>query len=424
MIDFLILYEHKLRELDNACLLKYLLTRKGYRVKIACAYNTELPGVVQPFYFQRVRTVLVPWLYGDGEVKKLSRLFRDAQVKVVNLQYEQILAHKWIAAGYHFPKGLAKDAYHVCWGDVTARRLRELGIPQENLLQVGSMALDYDRPELRGLYLSRQTLAQAHGLDENRKWLLFISSFSLNNMTEAELDELRERTQVDNRPFMRVMMRSKETICRWLLEFADTHPDYEVIYRAHPGERQDPMLLQQEKAHKNFHVINAYSVGQWIFACDYINNWISTSVADAVCLGKAAALLRPEPVAHDDDSELFDGAVPLTNYRDFAAFNEGHSGAGNLDLRRFYDLPDTMATQRLVEALEACSAKPGHTYHLKNTEGIRWLRSLLAYSCYASGLAARLTGNATLRQIRKETNGLRREIREKERRIRETLGDS
>ena len=33
-VDFLMIYEHKVRELENLCLIKYELERRGYKVVI------------------------------------------------------------------------------------------------------------------------------------------------------------------------------------------------------------------------------------------------------------------------------------------------------------------------------------------------------------------------------------------------------
>ena len=42
-LDFLFIYEHKVRELENLCLLKYELDRRGYRTKIIHIENAEAP---------------------------------------------------------------------------------------------------------------------------------------------------------------------------------------------------------------------------------------------------------------------------------------------------------------------------------------------------------------------------------------------
>ena len=40
-VDFLIIYEHKVRELENMCLIKYELERRGYTVEIGRASCRE-----------------------------------------------------------------------------------------------------------------------------------------------------------------------------------------------------------------------------------------------------------------------------------------------------------------------------------------------------------------------------------------------
>ena len=40
--DFLLMYDHKVRELDNLCLLKYELDKRGYRTKILYINDYEL----------------------------------------------------------------------------------------------------------------------------------------------------------------------------------------------------------------------------------------------------------------------------------------------------------------------------------------------------------------------------------------------
>ena len=47
-VDFLMIYEHKVRELENLCLIKYELDRRGYRTKIIHIENAEALDAVKP----------------------------------------------------------------------------------------------------------------------------------------------------------------------------------------------------------------------------------------------------------------------------------------------------------------------------------------------------------------------------------------
>lgn len=53
-LDFLFIYEHKVRELENLCLLKYELDRRGYRTKIIHIENAEALKAMRPIYHTRV----------------------------------------------------------------------------------------------------------------------------------------------------------------------------------------------------------------------------------------------------------------------------------------------------------------------------------------------------------------------------------
>ena len=90
-IDFLILYEHKERELENACYLSVLLKNRGYSVKVACIYSFIR-------FKYRPKVLVVPHLYDDKQVFDFITKYGDRKCSVVNLQYEQILSkndEKW-----------------------------------------------------------------------------------------------------------------------------------------------------------------------------------------------------------------------------------------------------------------------------------------------------------------------------------------
>ncbi len=41
-LDFLFIYEHKVRELENLCLMKYELDRRGYKTKIVYVDDADM----------------------------------------------------------------------------------------------------------------------------------------------------------------------------------------------------------------------------------------------------------------------------------------------------------------------------------------------------------------------------------------------
>ena len=49
-LDFLFIYEHKVRELENLCLMKYELDRRGYRTKIVYIDDAKNALADNPIY--------------------------------------------------------------------------------------------------------------------------------------------------------------------------------------------------------------------------------------------------------------------------------------------------------------------------------------------------------------------------------------
>ena len=57
-LDFLFLYEHKVRELENLCLIKYELDRRGYRTDIIYIEDAKNALAVKPFIHTKVLLVM------------------------------------------------------------------------------------------------------------------------------------------------------------------------------------------------------------------------------------------------------------------------------------------------------------------------------------------------------------------------------
>ena len=67
--DFLLMYEHKVRELDNLCLLKYELDKRGYRTKILYVNDYELVKSHAVAY--KTRVLVVGYCYTSSSIKEV-----------------------------------------------------------------------------------------------------------------------------------------------------------------------------------------------------------------------------------------------------------------------------------------------------------------------------------------------------------------
>ena len=121
-VDFLIVYETRVRELENVCLLKYELERRGYSVAIINTWNSIVNTKKNVKYDAKV--VITPSMYNDGIYDFMKSIVGNMK-KIVNLQWEQIgtIGDEKRQDSRFVLKGMASQCMNICWGDVTVNRL-------------------------------------------------------------------------------------------------------------------------------------------------------------------------------------------------------------------------------------------------------------------------------------------------------------
>ena len=305
MIDFLSLYENKGREIESLCLLKLELEHRGYSVVIE---------QIQYFFKRKYRTkvVVTPFLYNDNDLYKYVFCIAGKSQKIINLRWEQVFSRENEANldSFFYPKDEALKAVHVCWGINQANNLKKLNIEDKCLPVAGAMHLDLIRK--KGYFKERSEIASNFNLCEEKKWILFISSFSHTTFSNKEKREIIEFLGKERIEFIEISVQSKEKVLDWLVRIGEK--GYEVIYRPHPSEKKDQLLEKLERKFSYFHVISDESVGQWIYCSDRVLNWCSTSAIQSILLGKGDVILRPVEIDYRKDVGIFDKAHKVKTY--------------------------------------------------------------------------------------------------------------
>lgn len=85
-IDFLLVYESKIRELESICLLSVLLEKRGYTTKMINVYSYA--GLNNKKI--DVNTIVIPFLYSNNDLAEYVFSICKSPVRVVNLRWEQI----------------------------------------------------------------------------------------------------------------------------------------------------------------------------------------------------------------------------------------------------------------------------------------------------------------------------------------------
>ncbi len=349
-LDFLLLYEHPVREYESLLLLQAELRRRGHTADIRQLLDRKK---LKYFTVKKPRVVVASNLYDNEGLN--SHVYNNVGrcSKVVNLHWEQMLSDTQEQGAWFNFAGNAKKCIQTCWGEVTRNRLIAHGLPPHNAPVTGAVMMDFLRPEFAGYYEGKQALCRAHGLDAGRPLWLYISSFGYASMEEDEVAELSEMAGTDFRDFAAVNRRSLAATLAWFDRYLTAHPEVQLVYRPHPSEWQVEALQQLAEKHPGFRVIFSGSVREWITAADSIFLWMSTAIAEVYFAGKGCHILRPEPVPHEFDPVIYKGARYLTDY---AAFAEaaGRPGAFPIEaavIEGYFSSGDAPAYLRMADLL-------------------------------------------------------------------------
>ena len=315
-LDFLILYEHTVREYESDLLLKLELEKRGYTAEIRQLLD---PKRLKYFTWKKPRVLVSSCMYDNEAIN--SHVYNNIGRcnRIVNLHWEQMLSDTQEEGDWFNFGGNAKKCVQTCWGSRTAKRLMDHGMEEKNCPVTGAVMMDFLRPEFRGYFEGKEALCRRFGLDPSHHLHLYISSFGYASMTEEEVKSLSEMAGTDFSGFARTNRVSMERTLAWFDRYLTDHPEVELVYRRHPSEWNSPQLEELAARRPNFHVIFDGSVKDWIVAADSISIWMSTSIAEVYMAGKSCHILRPVPIEHEYDPVIYKGGRYLTTYEEFAA---------------------------------------------------------------------------------------------------------
>ena len=268
-IDVLILYEHLVRELETSLLLKKILRDLGYRVE-----TRSLPYEFWDAQKElRPRLVLSPWssrrlLHLRNPEGRLPMLF-DLHQEQIGIESEQSLKRPTEPFGRF---------YHAAWGERFREGLVSYGVKKDHVFLTGFPRLDFYRHELRSLSFSRNEIASMFGLDAEKKWILFVSSFSGadSNIVDCKRHISHGFSKV--REISIESQKHRKATVEFLYVLASQLPGFQLIYRPHPSESSDITSNRRGAVR----VIRELDIRNWFLASDLALIWNSTSCIEAL----------------------------------------------------------------------------------------------------------------------------------------------
>ena len=315
-LDFLFIYEHKVRELENLCLVKYELDRRGYRTKIAYVDDAVNAEADRPIYHAKVLCTMA--CYDNYTLFWHSKQFVKFE-KVIDLQWENIVYPKdeQREGAYKNFWGIGKDVVHVSWGRQNVDRLLGAAhLDEKKVKLTGHVGMDFLREPLNRFYLSREELFAKYDIPLDKKVILFASPYYGDYLSEEYIAGMRRAFGNDWGEYYQFMCDSQKEVLGWFEKICREHNDMVIIFRPHPGH---PSIVAEEleKRCDNFRIIAGESVKQWIVACDKIYTGNSSVVVEAYFAKKMCQLLFPFPVTSGYELQLIADSKKITTYEEF-----------------------------------------------------------------------------------------------------------
>ncbi len=347
-VDFLILVEnYKRGELENACLLGAELKKRGYKIEIRYFRDTGK-------MFIKPKVVIVPNCYANTEIENYAYFFRNKSIKIVDLQYEQVLSQNGEKSSFYTLSGLSKAVTHICWGKKTKERLMKYGVNEMFLPVTGFITLDLYDKKFDSLFQSKKKLAEKYSIPVDKKWTLFASNFTYVN---EETFRQVEKTLGSDLCLLRTqMVKSQKVILDWFKKALIEFPDQIIIYRPHPSEIVDNTVIEMGKKYTNFFCISDYSLKQWIRYTDTMLVYYSTSIVDALYKGINSFILRPLEISEDQDVQFMIGEKHIRDENSFITLmskNERVSLKNEAMIQEYYGAKkDYCAYKRVADACE------------------------------------------------------------------------
>jgi surface carbohydrate biosynthesis protein len=307
-VDIVYLCEHIARELDVACAVKYLLeSRHGLSVEVL-PIQTAAEWATRNLW---PKIVAVPYSYRVDEYYNRSFLRRWPGVVVFNLAWEQLLYDAFIEEKMPSDVFAKQYVFHHAWGEFHRERLSNYGVPPERIFVNGQPAYGLYLPPYRDRFPSRTELAKEHGLDPDRRWILFPENYGWGFYPQLRIDTLLRggmpKETIDN--LVNFCRDSVRISLRWCAKLARAH-EVEIIVRPRPAtlltDFRQVMTDTIGEPPEGLHLLKEGSVREWILASDTVFSSYSTTLIEAAVAGKRPFMIAPIPLVEELSADWYE----------------------------------------------------------------------------------------------------------------------
>ena len=354
--DVLLTYEIKNREIENLCLVKYELEKRGYSVQVRMQYDT--------FFSHHkpidAKLVVVPAYYRN-RAQFYSSSHTPQTDKILNMMWEQVrnTQEENNKDSLFSIKDWGRVASHIAWGkDMSDRLIHEWGCDPSHVFMTGHLTLDFLKKPLVNYYDSKETLFRSYGIPSDKKIHLFISSLAYADVDMRVVkNSSNGKSEEDLLAYKQLCADTRKELLDWFEKILLLDEDSVIIYRPHPEEKGNQDLFELTKRQNRFFIIKEKSIKQWILACDKIYTWMSTSITEITTSGKDFDVLRPLPIPIENDIGMFSDIEHITTFDQFREvfLSQKKIEKSSLyrNIEKYYYIPEGKFTYELVcDAIE------------------------------------------------------------------------
>ena len=366
--DIVIVYEHKAREYYTSYLIKTELERRGYSVWL-CHHSYYHTWWMRLFAKPKIVITLCALLTELRKnwtvLEQHTNFLRGKAQFIVNLQAEQMFRNENCEYNVVFDKEYLDKIYYVCWGDWRKQQLLNMGIDENKVRVTGALQLDLCQKRFNSIYKNKEELGKIYGLDSQKEWVLFISSFPYVTYSKKEFEwGVKVQNQFGQKTDMNKLYSMKEaatqayvTILDWIEKYLCENKEQIIIYRPHPGENNTERIEQLRNLFPdNFYCIRGENIQQWIYVCEYIDTWVSTAVVESYFMNKVCNVVQPIDAPKDFQPVFMDKFKKINTYEKFV---EAHKNKNclvederNEILDEYYANKNVMAYEKICDWVE------------------------------------------------------------------------
>ena len=327
-VNIVLFVEHVARELDIACVIKFLMgERHGLSLEIASLVY-DLPETIKKY--QAPTLVITPYCYSALEVGVYDLLRAWPHASFVNLAWEQIFQKINQTFKAPYDDFARRHVLHIVWSDLVKEYLVEYGTLRENIVVNGNPNLAlYESPYCH-YFDTRKKLAETFKIDPDKRWVFIPENYGAAFYNRERLRNYSRRgvSRTAAYSYRKFALASLEKVIQWLKQAA-VQEDTEIIVRPRPATPEAKFRALFLEAGgplpKRLHILKGGTVREWIMASDIVASSYSTTLIEAAVARRPVFMLAPIPFPDFLYNNLYELVPKIEDFSDLISVVKGQS---------------------------------------------------------------------------------------------------